>query len=355
MKFYCGIDLGARKSHVCLIDEDDHKLLDMKMDNNLGVIEAALRPYKSSLEIVAESTINWEWLVYGLQKYGYEVKLAHTLGLKAITWSKKKTDTWDAFTLAKLLRGRLIPQAYIYPYELRPVRDLVRERIRLVTKRATEYGAINRMLLKYNIQGFDRNSVKRLNEKDMHELYHHPFVRVKATMELQRIELLTEQIRFIEKALFERARQDSMFSLLQTIPGIGDILALTILYEVGDIDRFEHTRGFCSYSRVVPGIHQSSARTYRSPNSKQGNRYLKWSFSQAAIMAIRYYPQIRKLYERLAAKRRKAARLVARSIIAHKLAQAAFHVMKHQVEYKEELLFRFSKEHAEGKTVTPSE
>jgi transposase len=353
MQFYCGIDLGARKTHVCLIDEDDHKLLDMKMYNDFESIEAALRPYKSSLEVVVESTINWEWLVYGLQKYDYEVKLAHTLGLKAITWSKKKTDTWDAFTLAKLLRGRLIPQAYIYPYELRPVRDLVRERIRLVTKRATEYGAINRMLLKYNIQGFDRNSVKHLSEKDMHELYHHPFVRVKATLELQRIELLTEQIRLIEKALFERARQDSKFTLLQTIPGIGDILALTILYEVGDINRFAYTRGFCSYSRVVPGIHQSSGKAYRSPNSKQGNRYLKWAFSQAAIMAIRYYPEIRRLYERLAAKRRKAARLVARSIIAHKLAQAAFQVMKHNEPYKEELLFRFSKDYAEGKTVTP--
>jgi transposase len=362
MQFYCGIDLGARKTHVCLIDEDDNKLLDMKMYNDFELIEmyndfelieAVLRPYKSSLEVVVESTINWEWLVYGLRKYGYEVKLAHTLGLKAITWSKKKTDTWDAFTLAKLLRGRLIPQAYIYPYELRPVRDLVRERIRLVTKRATEYGAINRMLLKYNIQGFDRNSVKHLSEKDMHELYHHPFVRVKATMELQRIELLTEQIRLIEKALFERARQDTVFSLLQTIPGIGDVLALTILYEVGDIDRFAHVRGFCSYSRVVPGIHQSSGKAYRSPHSKQGNRYLKWAFSQAAIMAIRYYPEIRRLHERLAAKRKKAARLVARSIIAHKLAQAAFHVMKHHVEYKEELLFRFSQNNAEGKTVTP--
>ena len=142
------MDLGARKTHVCLIDENDHKLLDKKMDNDLSTIEAALRQYKSSLETVVESTINWEWIVYGLQKNDYEVKLAHTLGLKAITWSKKKTDTWDAFTLAKLLRGRLIPQAYIYPYELRPVRDLVRERIRLVTKRATEYGAISRMLLK---------------------------------------------------------------------------------------------------------------------------------------------------------------------------------------------------------------
>jgi transposase len=353
MQFYCGVDLGARKSHVCLIDENDYKLLDKKMDNDLSGIEAALRPYKSSLEVVVESTINWEWLVYGLQKYGYEVELAHTLGLKAITWSKKKTDTWDAFTLAKLLRGRLIPQAYIYPYELRPVRDLVRERIRLVTKRATEYGAISRMLLKYNIQGFDRNSVKRLNDKDMHELYHHPFVRAKATMELQRIELLTEQIKLIEKALFERARKDDMFSLPRSIPGIGETLALTILYEVGDINRFANARAFCSYCRVVPGIHQSSNKAYRSPNSKQGNRYLKWSFSQAAIMAIRYYPKIRRLYERLAAKRKKAARLVARSIIAHKLAQAAFHVMKHHVAYKEELVFRFSKEYAEGKVVTP--
>jgi transposase len=166
------------------------------------------------------------------------VKLAHTLGLKAITWSKKKTDTWDAFTLAKLLRGRLIPQAYIYPYELRPVRDLVRERIRLVVKRATEYGAISRMLLKYNIQGFTRNTIKRLSEKDMHELYRHPFVRAKATMELQRVDLLTAQIKSMEKALFERARQDPAFSLLLTIPGIGDTLALTILYEVGNINRF---------------------------------------------------------------------------------------------------------------------
>jgi transposase len=328
---------------VCLIDENDHKLLNKKMDNDLSAIEAALRPYKGSLETVVESTINWEWIVYGLQKNDYEVKLAHTLGLKAITWSKKKTDTWDAFTLAKLLRGRLIPQAYIYPYKLRPVRDLVRERIRLVVKRATEYGAISRMLLKYNIQGFTRNTIKRLSEKDMHELYHHPFVRAKATMELQRVDLLTAQVKLMEKALFERARQDSTFSLLHTIPGIGDTLAITILYEVGDITRFAHARAFCSYCRVVPGIHQSSDKTYRSPNSKQGNRYLKWAFSQAAVMAIRHYPQIRKMYEKLAAKRKKAARLVARSIISHKLAQAAFHVMKHHVPYKEELLFRFSK------------
>lgn len=188
MQFYCGIDLGARKTHLCLIKEQNHRLLDRKMDNNLNEIESMLSPYKPYLEIVVESTINWEWLVYGLQKKDYEVSLAHT-------------------------------------------------------------------------------------------------------------------------------------------------------------------RAFCSYCRVVPGIHQSSDKSYRSPNSKQGNHYLKWAFSQATIMAIKYYPEIRRLYDRLSAKRKKAARLVARSIISHKLAQAAYNVMKYQCPYSEELFFRFPE--IKEKVVTP--
>jgi len=85
----------------------------------------------------------------------------------------------------------------------------------------------------------------------MHQLYHHPFIRLKETMELERIKLLTQQIKFIEKNMLERAKQETTFSLLQTIPGIGDILALTILYEVGDINRFAHTRAFCSTVKLL--------------------------------------------------------------------------------------------------------
>lgn len=339
-QLYCGIDLGSRKSHVCVIDEDDRKLVDRSMINDFPEIEAQLAPFKERIQIVVESTFNWDWIVYGLQDKGYDVKLAHVLGLKAIIWSKKKTDKWDAFTLARLLRVRMIPQAYIYPKNQRPLRDLLRERMRLVTKRASEYGAISRMLLRYNIQGYNRNDVKHLSEKDMHRLYHHPAVRTKATMHLERIELLTHQIDLIEKDILRRAKQDKVFHLLKGIPGIGDILALTILYEVGDINRFSNVRAFSSYCRVVPGIHQSSNSSYRSPNSKQGNRYLKWAFSQAAYMAIKYYKRIRADYERRAAKRKKAAKLVSCSIIAHKLAIAAYYVMKNETPYVESLLFR---------------
>jgi transposase len=113
MSFYCGIDLGARKSHLCLINEDDRRLLDKKMCNDLDEMESKLYPSKLSLKILVESTFNWEWLVYGLQNRNYDVKLAHALGLKAISWSKKKTDKWDAFTLATLKSKYDSPSLYL--------------------------------------------------------------------------------------------------------------------------------------------------------------------------------------------------------------------------------------------------
>lgn len=310
------------------------------MHNDLREIEALLSPYKKRMQVVVESTFNWDWIVYGLQGKGYDVKLAHVLGLKAITWSKKKTDKWDAFTLARLLRSNMIPEAYIYPKEKRPIRDILRERMRLAERRASEYGSISRMLLRHNIQGYSRNDVKHLTEKEMHELYHHPLARMKAVMNLQRIDIFSSQIKAIEKEILQRAKQDKVFHLLKGIPGIGDILALLILYEVDNIERFSDVRAFSSYCRVVPGIYQSSDVRYRSPNSKQGNHYLKFAFSQAAYLAIQHYQKIRSDYERRAAKRKKAATLVSRSIISHKLAMAAYHVMKNQTPYKESLMFR---------------
>jgi transposase len=148
---------------------------------------------------------------------------------------------------------------------------------------------LSRILLKYNTQGFGRNGVKRLSEKDMHQLYHLPFIRTKETRGLERSELLTGQIKCIEKSILERARKERSVQLFHTILGIGDILAFTILHERGDINRFAHARAFCSYCRIIPDIYQSSDKTFRSPNSKQGNHYLKWAFSQAAYHVMKYH------------------------------------------------------------------
>jgi transposase len=155
--FYCGIDLSARDSHLCLIDDDIKILLQQKARNDLSLISNLLDPFKPHLQIVVESTFNWYWLVDGLMAAGFQVCLAHTLGLSMITKAKVKTDRRDAFTLAKLLRAGLIPQAYIYPPLTRPVRDLLRRRLQAVDLRAQQYASIRQLLLREGFLSSSRN------------------------------------------------------------------------------------------------------------------------------------------------------------------------------------------------------
>ena len=106
MTFYCGIDLHSKKSHVCIIDKNGKKVKEENLNNDLTLILEFLKPYGKDVHIAIESTINWYWIVDGLQEAGYDVKLAHTLGLHMITGAKVKTDRRDAFKLAKLLGQR---------------------------------------------------------------------------------------------------------------------------------------------------------------------------------------------------------------------------------------------------------
>ena len=147
MKFYCGIDLHARDSFVCVIDDKDQIHFKGKIENQLGLFLYHLNSFSPRPSVVVESTLNWYWLVDGLMDAGFEVTLAHTLGLYTIKGAKVKTDKRDAFNLARLLRLDAIPKAYIYPRDKRPIRDLLRKRSRLVTLRAAEYGNVRRMLL----------------------------------------------------------------------------------------------------------------------------------------------------------------------------------------------------------------
>src|SRR5712671_605287 len=194
MKFYCGIDLSARDCHVCVIDEQLKIVVQQKLRNELAKICELLEPYKANLKIVVESTFNWYWLIDGLQAEGFEVVLAHTLGLYLITGAKVKTDRRDAYSLAKLLLVGAIPKAYIYPAETRPVRDLLRRRARLVQVRAGEYGSLRRLLLRQGILSQKQQEIKRADEADLKKWFGHPLVRMHASQELERISLYTEQL-----------------------------------------------------------------------------------------------------------------------------------------------------------------
>ncbi len=340
MRYYSGIDLGARDCHVCTIDEDLRIVVNEKVRNELPRIVRLLEPYKETLQIVVESTFNWYWLIDGLQEAGYDVCLAHTLGLYMITGAKVKTDPRDAFGLAKLLKAGVIPKAYIYPKQTRPTRDLLRRRLRLVRLRATEYGNLRRLLLRQGILDATRADVRDPSEEDLEVWFKHPMIKMHAQQELDRIALYSRQIKNLETTILATVAASAPYDRLLGIAGIGKILALTILYEIGDMARFKDIDHFVSYCRLIPGVAQSSKSNRRGRGSKQGSHYLKWAFSQAAIHAVRCYPKIRQCYDRQVNRHRgRYRKLIATNIIAHKLAQAAFHVLAHGTVYQEKLMF----------------
>lgn len=340
MRYYCGLDLGSRSCQVCVLDENGEQLINKKVPNDIEQILEVLEDFKEASECVVESTFNWYWLVDGLQEAGYDICLAHTLGLSMITKAKVKTDRRDARTLAKLLKADMIPKAYIYPKKMRPARDLVRYRCRLVRQRATCYGAIRRLLYQHGVMDHSRNSVKELDCTDLEALFSHPLVRLHGEHELMLIDMYTTLTQEMEDLILGGLKRRAAYKRLMTIPGVGRILAVTLYFEVGDVGRFENARHFSSYCRVVPGVAQSSGVTRRGRGSKQGNPYLKWTLCEAATMGRRYNKKLRRLYDRcLAQHTGPGQKMIANNVVAHKLAVAVYHVLRDKVEYREELLF----------------
>jgi transposase len=322
------------------LDESLSILLQQKSPNDLPLIASLLEPFKPHLQIVVESTFYWYWIVDGLLSLGFDVCLPHTLALSMITNAKVKTHRRDAFTLAKLLRAGVIPKAYIYPASSRPVRDLLRRPMHVVWLRAQEYGSIRQLLLREGILESSKNDIKLAEDEDLKLWFSHPLILMSASHQLQRIDLLSKQIQELQQQILRLTRDNADYKRLLKISGIGRILALTILYEVGEISRFQSVRHFSSYCRVVPGVAQSGQVRRRGRSSKQGNSYLKSALSQAAVAAVRSYPSIKRCYERHLKRHRGSSRkLVALNVIAHKLAQAVYFVLKRGEDYREELLF----------------
>ena len=338
--YYCGIDLHARFSVLAIIDDQGGKVDEAKLNNDLPSILDFLAPYGPDLHIAIESTINWYWLVDGLQEKGYDVHLGHTLGLYMITGAKIKTDRRDAFKLARYLRLGEFPEAYIYPKEKRSLRDFLRRRIGLVQARAGCYQSLRVQLMRYNLGTMDTHRLKQVDGEEVDQLPLPLETKDYCQMLLERIELLSTHIVYMDDYLKAVTLEDPCFQHLLTIPGVGYTLALTIYYEIGSIERFAGARPFASYCRLIPSLSQSADKSRRGSGSKQGNHYLKWAFTQAANIAVRYYPPCKKFRDKQASRRSiSAATMVANCILAHKLATATFHILKEEKPFAMKKLF----------------
>jgi transposase len=338
MKAYAGIDLHSSNSFTAVINDQDQRLYGKRLPNRLETIVSALEPFKEDLKgLVVESTFNWYWLVDGLQEHGYTVHLANPSAIKQYEGVKHTDDTWDSFWLAHMLRLHLLPEGYIYPKEQRPVRDLLRRRLLFVKHRTSHILSLQSMISRNLGTQMAANAIKRLDQGAAETLFDSPHLVLAAKSNIAVIHFLKERIKLIEKAVKSQLTLREEFTYLLTVPGIGDILALTIMAEVGDIARFPRVGDYSSYCRCVKSERLSNGKKNDENKRKNGNRYLSWAYVEAANFAIRFSPSAQAFYQK---KMAKTNGIVAIKALGNKLARASYYMMRDQVPYDPGKLFR---------------
>ena len=337
-ELYVGMDLHSRNTFTGIMTKEFKRIFGKRLPNDLPVILDALEPFRNEIQgIVVESTYNWYWLVDGLMDSGYDcLHLANPSAIKQYEGLKHVDDKYDSFWLAHLLFLGILPEGYIYPKEERPVRDLLRKRSFLVRQRTSHIHSLKSMI--------ERNTGKRISTGELtgpkriclEQLLKEEHLILSATASRSNIEFLSDHIKVIEKTVRKKIKIKKGFEFLRTVPGIGEILALTIMLEVGDINRFPKVGDFSSYCRCVSSKWITNGKKKGKGNTKNGNKYLSWAFVEAAHFAQRFSPKIKKYYQRKSAKKNE---IVGRKAIANKLARASYYIMRDKVPFKEEALF----------------
>jgi len=251
--------------------------------------------------------------------------------MKAMHGGKAKHDQIDSQKIAALLRGGILPQAYVYPAQMRATRDLLRRRTHLMRKRAELLAHVQHTNRQYNLPEIGKKTYKA-NRQGVAERFEEAAVQKTIEVDLALITYYDELLKDLELYILKTAKQHdaNTLYLLQTVPGIGKILSLVLLYEIHRIDRFPSVQDFASYCRLVKCSKESGGKRLGTSGKKIGNAHLKWAFSEAATLFLRDNPAGQKLLARLEKKHDKGKAL---SILAHKLGRAVSYMLKRKVAF----------------------
>jgi transposase len=338
MQLYAGIDLHARNNFVAVIDADGKRVFKQKIPNEPEVLLSKLGKFQEEIAgVVVESTFNWYWLVDLLNDAGYRVHLANPSAIQKYSGLKHSDDKHDAFWLAEMLRLKILPEGYIYPKEERPIRDLLRKRGHLVRLRTSLILSLQNIVARNCSVHLSANDAKRLRENVVVPLLQsNEDLAMAGMVSKEVIDFFTRKIWEVETMVEKRVMLKHQYRHLLSIPGIGKILGLTIMLETGPISRFSKVGDYVSYCRKVGSKWTSNDKAKGKGNKKNGNKYLAWAFSEGAELARRNDTQCRGYYNR---KMQKTNFMVAHQALAHKLARAAYCIMKEEVPFMPEKLF----------------
>ena len=308
------------------------------MPNDLKLIVQTMEPFRKHLAGIAiESTFNWYWLVDGLMDAGYKVHLANPSKMQMYKGIKHQDDKRSAFWLAEMLALKILPEGYIYPKEERPIRDLLRKRGHLVRLRTALIVSLQNIIARNLGVKLKANDIRFLTtDRVTPLLQENEDLALAGKVSKESIDFLARQIKAIESTIEGRINLSSPYDRLLSMPGVGKILALTIMLETGPIERFQKVGNYTSYCRKVPSARFSNDKKKGTGNRKNGNKYLAWAFSEASDHARLFDAKARRYYQR---KLQKTNAPIAHNALAHKLARAAYYIMKDGVVFMPDKAF----------------
>lgn len=338
-RFYCGVDLHADAMYVCILDSAGEIVLHKNIPTSPKTFLRLIKPYRSGLVVGCECMFSWYWLADLCADEGIDFVLGHALYMRAIHGGKAKNDRIDSHKIAVLLRGGSFPLAYVYPRKMRAARDLLRRRNHLARKRAELFSHIQNTATQYNLPEPLGCIAKPSAREDLAAKFRDPLVRAMVELDLATIEHYDYLLGTLERELEKVATGHSPvnLALLKSIPGVGRILGLVMLYEIEDVGRFPSEQDFASYSRLVKPAKQSNGKNYGHSGKKIGNAHLRWAFGEAVVLMLKGNRPAQQVLQRLASKHGKGKAL---AILAHRLGRAVYYMLKNQVPFDQERFLR---------------
>ena len=287
--YYCGIDLHARTLYVCIIDQQGETCVHKEIPADPKRLQQILEPYIGNIVVGVECMHCWYWVSDFCENLSIDFILGHALYMKAIHGGKAKNDRIDSYKIAKLMRGGNFPLAYVYPKEMRSTRDLLRRRTKIVRHGADLKAHVTNTTSQYNLPPNKLNLKNVSAREQLKSTFTDISVQRNINLDMTILDAYTKELSKVEWFIEQQAKQHNPdhFRLLKSIPGIGRILALTIIYEIGNANRFDSVQKFASYARLVKCKAESADKSYGTQGNKIGNAHLKWAFSEAAVLHLR--------------------------------------------------------------------
>jgi transposase len=338
-QFYWGIDLHARTMDVCLLSHHGERLLDRNMQAAPEPFLKAVTPYRAGLVVAVECMFTWYWLADLCAAQALPCVLGHALYMKASHGGKAKNDKSDSQKIAALLRGGMLPTAYVSPAAMRATRALLRRRTQLRRKRAELLAHVQKTTSQYHLPELGKKIAYQANREGVAERFNDPAVQKTIAVDLALSTYYDALLRDLELAMLQTVKQHDPppLYLLQTVPGIGKLLSLVLLYEIHDLGRVPRGQAFASYAPLVKCSKESAGKRVGTSGKKIGNAHLKWAFSEAAPLFLRHTPHGQKRLTRLEKKHGKGKAL---TILAQKLARAVYYRRKRKTVFELESFVR---------------